>query len=67
MVHSSGPSMAALGSELDRLAPALMADLKVPGAALAVIEDGEVLLKGYGVRDLESGLPVTADTQFLLC
>ncbi|MBS77512.1 serine hydrolase [Variovorax sp.] len=68
MVHSSGPSMAALGSELDRLAPALMADWKVPGAALAVVQDGQVVLtRAYGQRDLESGLPVTAATRFLIC
>jgi len=29
--------------------------------------DETVLMKGYGVRDIDSRLPVTANTQFLLC
>lgn len=34
---------------------------KVPGAVIAVIRDGEILfVKGYGLRDLERGLPMTA-------
>ncbi|MDM0057228.1 serine hydrolase [Variovorax fucosicus] len=55
-------------SDLESLVEASMKEWKVPGLALAVIQDGEVaLLKGYGVRDTDSGLPVTTDTQFLLC
>ena len=55
-------------SDLENLVEASMQEWKVPGLALAVIQDGEVVLqKGYGVRDTETGLPVTADTQFLLC
>ena len=54
--------------ELDRLAGGVMADWKVPGAALAVVQDGKVVLaKGYGVRDVEADLPVTTTTQFLIC
>ena len=45
--------------ELDRLAADVMADWKVPGAALAVVQDGKVALaKGYGQRDVEANLPV---------
>lgn len=55
-------------SDLDSLVEASMQEWKVPGLALAVIQDGEVaVLKGYGVRDTDTGLPVTIDTQFLLC
>ncbi len=55
-------------SELDSLVEASMQEWKVPGLALAVIQDGEIsVLKGFGVRDTETGLPVTVDTQFLLC
>lgn len=55
-------------SDLENLVEASMQEWKVPGLALAVIQDGEVaLLKGYGVRDTDTGLPVTTDTQFLLC
>lgn len=40
-----------------------LAQMKVPGAAVAVVKDQEVVLaKGYGLRDLESKLPMTADT-----
>lgn len=55
-------------SDLESLVEASMQEWKVPGLALAVIQDGEVMLqKGYGVRDTDTGLPVTTDTQFLLC
>ncbi|MBN2408549.1 MAG: serine hydrolase [Candidatus Aminicenantes bacterium] len=37
--------------------------LKVPGIALAiVVEDEVVLAKGYGFKDLENKVPMTADT-----
>lgn len=40
-----------------------LAQLKVPGAAIAVIKDKEVILaKGFGFRDVENKLPMTADT-----
>jgi CubicO group peptidase (beta-lactamase class C family) len=54
--------------ELDRLAADVMADWKVPGAALAVVQDGKVALaKAYGQRNVEANLPVTPTTQFLIC
>ena len=54
--------------ELDTVAAAAMADWKVPGAAIAVVQDGKVvLLKAWGQRDVEENLPVTIDTQFLIC
>jgi CubicO group peptidase (beta-lactamase class C family) len=54
--------------ELDRLAADAMADWKVPGAALAVVQDAKVALaKAYGQRDVEANLPVTTATQFLIC
>ena len=38
---------------------------RVPGMALSVFKDGEVLLsEGYGYRDVESKSPVTPKTQF---
>jgi len=40
-----------------------LAMLKVPGAAVAVVKDQEVILaKGFGFRDVEGKLPMTADT-----
>src|SRR5437764_11705493 len=54
--------------ELDCLAADSMGDWKVPGAALAVVQDGKVALaKAYGQRDVEANLPVTAATQFVIC
>lgn len=36
-----------------------MTEWKVPGLAIAVVHNGEtVLLKAYGQRDVEAGLPV---------
>ncbi|MET3839653.1 serine hydrolase [Bradyrhizobium sp. OAE829] len=55
-------------SDLDRLAAEVMADWKVPGVALAVVQDGKVALtRAYGQRDVEASLPVTPATQFVIC
>jgi CubicO group peptidase (beta-lactamase class C family) len=54
--------------ELDGLAADVMADWKVPGAAVAVVQDGEVVLtRAFGQRDVEADLPVTPATQFVIC
>ena len=37
----------------------------VPGCALVVVKDGDVLIaEGFGTRDIDGDLPVTADTLF---
>jgi hypothetical protein len=47
----------------DELVAKGLAQLKVPGAAVAVVKDREVILaKGFGFRDVEGKLPMTADT-----
>ena len=47
----------------DELVAKGLAQLKVPGAAVAVVKDKEVILaKGFGFRDVEGKLPMTADT-----
>jgi CubicO group peptidase (beta-lactamase class C family) len=70
MVHSSdkqNPLIDELVPEFDRLAVDAMADWKVPGAAIAVVQDGQVVLaKAYGQRDVDANLPVTTATQFLI-
>ena len=44
---------------LDDLMAAEMADTHIPGAVVAVVEDGSLLLaKGYGFADLEGRVPV---------
>ncbi|MBN1317142.1 MAG: serine hydrolase [Anaerolineales bacterium] len=40
---------------------------KVPGLALVVVKDNDVILaKGFGLRDVEQNLPVTPDTCFAI-
>lgn len=55
---------------LEGLRPQLeraLEDFGVPGLALGVVVDGEVvLLEGFGLRDVEAGLPVTPDTLFAI-
>lgn len=47
----------------DEWVSAVMHEWHVPGLALGVIQDGQpVVLKGYGFRDVERQLPVTAAT-----
>jgi CubicO group peptidase (beta-lactamase class C family) len=59
--------IAELSPELDQLAIDAMADWKVPGVALAVVQDGKLaLVKAYGQRNIEANLPVTPSTQFLI-
>jgi CubicO group peptidase (beta-lactamase class C family) len=44
-----------------------MADSKVPGAAIALVQDGKVALaRAYGQRDVEANLPATTATQFMI-
>jgi CubicO group peptidase (beta-lactamase class C family) len=50
---------------VDTLMRDLIATYHVPGAALALIKRGEVVLeKGYGFRHLTTHAPVTAHTLF---
>jgi CubicO group peptidase (beta-lactamase class C family) len=50
---------------LDGLADQAMKQWKVPGLAIAVVQDGKVIYaKGYGYRDVENKLPVTTATLF---
>lgn len=50
-------------ADFDRFMAEQLVRWKVPGASVAVVKDGKVvLLKGYGLRDVERQLPMTADT-----
>jgi CubicO group peptidase (beta-lactamase class C family) len=52
-------------SDADALMLRLMSTHNVPGAALALIKDGSIVLeKGYGFRDLAAHAPVTTATLF---
>jgi len=49
----------------DDFMAAAMKEFKVPGAAVAVVKDGKIILsKGYGYRDVAQRLPVTGATLF---
>lgn len=50
---------------IDAFAEQLRGEWNVPGMALGVVQDGNVVLaKGYGYRDVEKKLPFTANTLF---
>ena len=56
---------AAFADPVDDLVREYMAASHIPGAAVAVIEDGRVTkLEGYGSADLEWDAPATPDTPF---
>jgi CubicO group peptidase (beta-lactamase class C family) len=60
-------SIAAFIPALELLITEAMDEWKIPGLAVAVVQDGEVVLvRAYGLRDVEAGLKVTTDTQFLI-
>ncbi|WP_144551004.1 serine hydrolase [Bacillus mycoides] len=45
----------------------MMEDLNVPGTAVAIIKDGEVIVsEGFGYRNLEKKEPVTPQTRFAI-
>src|SRR5919206_602820 len=44
-----------------------MKDWNIPGLAIAIVKDGQiVLMKGYGVRNLETKEPVDENTLFMI-
>lgn len=52
-------------SELDQKIPQLLNDFSVPGTAIAIIENGEIILqKGYGYANIDKGIKVTNTTGF---
>ncbi len=58
-------ALAQVPAETDRLVEGWLRDWEVPGMALGVVQKGKVVhLKGYGLRDVEGKLPVTAGSQF---
>ncbi|MGD8698739.1 MAG: serine hydrolase [Gemmatimonadales bacterium] len=61
------PDNAAVLDDIDAYIGQAMEEWKIPGLAIAVVQDGEVILsKGYGYRDLDEQLPVTASTLFAI-
>src|SRR6266436_5288275 len=65
IAHSE--SIAAFVPDLERLITEAMDEWKIPGLAVAVVQNGEVALaRAYGLRDVKAGLEVPTDTQFLI-
>lgn len=63
-VQVTGPSSAGLAA-FDNFMTNLMAQWNVPGAALAVVKNGKlVLAHGYGVADTSTNQPVQPDSLF---
>jgi CubicO group peptidase (beta-lactamase class C family) len=61
-VFAQGPDVTL---KVDEYVRAEMEKRKVPGAAIAVVRDGKVVLaKGYGLASVELNSPVTVDTVF---
>ncbi|KAA0765385.1 serine hydrolase [Bacillus sp. SH5-2] len=57
------PVMTSLQTTVEKM----MKDLKVPGAAVAIIKDGEVIIsEGFGYRNIETKEPVTPNTLFAI-
>lgn len=51
--------------QLDQQIAALVSEAALPGASIAVVEDGEVVLvKGYGLANIETGANVSPATLF---
>ena len=64
---TAAPALPARLQSLDAHVEQVRERFDVPGIALAIVKDGEVLLeRGYGVKDLESGEPVDARTLFAI-
>ncbi len=54
-------------AQLDAFVKEMMRAYDVPGVGLAVVEDGKIsYVRGYGVRDITTGAPVTPNTQFAI-
>ena len=52
-------------SGFDDFMASAMQEFKVPGAAVAIVKDGKIILaKGYGYRDVAHKQPVTGKTLF---
>ncbi len=66
MAGTSAPDGVDL-NDLDAFISEVMKEWKVPGLAIAVIKDGQLVLsKGYGFRDVDQKLPVTPRTLFAI-
>ena len=68
-VFSQGEKVAVDSFEgFPEFAEQVMAEWGVPGMAVGVVKDGQVVyMQGFGYRDVEKQLPVTPKTLFAIC
>lgn len=66
--HLFLPSWAQLSSgEIDKLVEDAMEKFTVAGVAVGVVKDGEIIhARGYGVKSIDTGLPVDEHTSFAI-
>ena len=58
---------AAAPADLEQFIPAQMQSWKVPGLAIAVVQNGRLIYShGFGLRDVKDNLPVTSKTIFAI-
>jgi CubicO group peptidase (beta-lactamase class C family) len=61
----TAPAQSAPPKDLDDYVARVMKEFEVPGIAVGIVKDGQVVLtKGYGVRELGKPEPVTDNTLF---
>ena len=64
---SAAPAVGVGLGDFDAFVTGVMKEWKVPGAAVAVVQNGKVMLaRGYGLRDVQANLPVTPATLFAI-
>jgi CubicO group peptidase (beta-lactamase class C family) len=56
-----------ISDSLDTYIQQGMKEWQVPGLSIVIVKDGKVVvLKGYGVKDIQSGAPVDQNTLFMI-
>lgn len=61
------PSYSAALAAIEEKTDARRKELGIPGMSLVIVKDDQVIFaKGLGLKDFESKVPVTADTQFAI-
>jgi D-alanyl-D-alanine carboxypeptidase len=64
-LHAQAPSRAAVIARVDSIVKATLAADKTPGLTLAVVRGSDtIVMKGYGLADVENNVPVTAESVF---
>ena len=65
--HTMAQLPQSLGADLDAYINKGLSDWQLPGLALVIVKDGQVVkLQGYGVKDIQSKTPVDANTHFFI-